>query len=107
MKFFTNNTDTVVAILETAKGVSYRGEAKCAPGDKFDYEKGVKISALRARMRRNKGQQMGYRKTIDSLEEQIRNLTQYRDQFSGRIKRLERQNDYYKRVIEKITGPRS
>ena len=52
MKFIyhTNGKDIVVA--ETiCNEKKYKGEAKCAPGDKFDLEFGKKLAALRCEMK--------------------------------------------------------
>lgn len=48
--YHTNGKDLVVAetIYNEKK---YKGEAKCAPGDKFDFEFGKKLAALRCEMK--------------------------------------------------------
>ena len=49
-RFFTNSKDLVVA-EQTYAGVKYRGYAKLADGDSFNYEEGKRLAALRCNLK--------------------------------------------------------
>lgn len=71
-KFFVRQSDNAVIAVSTYAGKVVKGIAKCAPGDKFNLEKGKELAAARcnlkiARKRLGRAQKK-MREAIDASE---------------------------------------